>query len=87
MVNFRTVDGTAVSTAGGDYTPLQQSITFEPGSSNIAFVSVQTATDNLPELMESFTATLSEAQPTGRVTITQDTATVGITDTSGIVFE
>ena len=86
MVNFRTVDGTAVSTAGGDYTRLVQTITFEPGSSNIAFVSIQTAMDNLPELMESFTAVLSEAQPAGRVTITQDTATVEITDTSGILL-
>ena len=84
MVNFRTVDGTAVSTAGGDYTRREQTITFEPGSSNIAFVSIQTASDNLPELMETFTAVLSEAQPAGRVTITQDTATVEITDTSGI---
>ena len=86
MVNFRTVDGTAVSTAGGDYTRLEQTITFEPGSSNIAFVSIQTAMDNLPELTESFTAVLSDAQPAGRVTITQDTATIEITDTSGMIF-
>lgn len=83
-VSFRTMDGTAVSTAGGDYTHQEQTITFEPDSiSNIAFVSVQTATDNVPELTETFTALLSEAEPAGRVTITQDTATVEITDTSG----
>ena len=85
-VSFRTVDGTAVSTVGGDYTSQEQTITFEPDSiSNIAFVSVQTATDNVPELAETFTAVLSEAEPAGRVTITQDTATVEITDTSGTI--
>ena len=84
MVSFHTMDGTAVSTGGGDYTRQEQTITFEPDSiSNIAFVSVQTATDNIPELTETFTALLSEAEPAGRVTITQDTATVEITDTSG----
>ena len=83
-VSFSTMDGTAVSTANGDYTRREQTITFEPaGISNIAFVSVQTATDSVPELAETFTALLSNAEPAGRVTITQDTATVQITDTSG----
>ena len=83
MVNFRTVDGSAVSTFGGDYTQRQQTITFEPASSNIAFVIVQTLTDNVPEQTETFTAELFQAEPAGRVMITENTATVEITDTSG----
>ena len=82
-VNFQTADGTAISTLGGDYTRQQQTITFQPGGSNIGFVSVQTATDNVPEQTETFTAKLLQAQPAGRVTITEDTATVQIMDTSG----
>ena len=82
-VGFRTTDGTAVSTVGGDYTRQEQTITFQPGSSTIAFISVQTATDSVPEQTETFTAVLSQAEPAGRVTITQDTATVEIMDTSG----
>lgn len=82
-VNFRTVDGTAVSTLNGDYTPEERTITFEPAGSTIVFIPVQTATDNLPEQTETFTAELFQAEPAGRVTISEDTATVEITDTSG----
>ena len=83
-VNLRTVDGSAVSTANGDYTAVQKTITFQPGSPiTVDFTLVQTATDSLPELTEMFLAELFQAEPAGRVTITEDTATVQITDTSG----
>ena len=82
-VNFRTVDGTALSTNNGDYTREERTITFEPGGSTVAFITVQTMTDNQPEQTETFTAELFQAQPDGRVTISEDTATIQITDTSG----
>ena len=81
-VNFQTVDGSAVSNS--DYTAVQKSITFQPGSPiTIDFTIVPTAMDTLPELTEQFLAELFQAEPAGRVTITEDTATVQITDTSG----
>ena len=83
MVNFQTMDGTAVSSANGDYTAENTVITFQPGGSTIAFITVQTATDILPEETETFTAVLSDAQPEGRVTVNPSTVTVEIMDTSG----
>lgn len=80
-VNFRTVDGTAMSTFDGDYTSEQSTITFEPTGNTIAFINVQTLTDERAELTESFTAELF--QPSAGLTITEDTATVEITDTTG----
>ena len=82
-VNFRTRDGTAVSTINGDYTQEERTINFEPGGSTLAFINVQTTTDNLPEQTETFTAELFQGEPAGRVTISEDTATIEITDTSG----
>ena len=81
-VNFQTVDGSAVSNS--DYTAVQKTITFQPGSSTIDFTIVPTAMDSLPELTEQFLAELFQAEPAGRVTITEDIATVQITDTSGM---
>ena len=82
-VNFQTVDGTASSTLNGDYTREERTITFEPGGSTVAFITVQTLTDNQPEQTETFTAELFQAEPAGKVIISEDTATVQITDTSG----
>lgn len=80
-VNFRTVDGTAVSTLGGDYTLDERTITFEPAGNTVQFISVQTLSDERAEMEESFTAELF--QPSTGVTITEETATVQITDTTG----
>ena len=80
-VNFRTVDGTAVSSLGGDYTLDERTITFEPTGNNVQFVTIQTLSDDRAEMEESFTAELFE--PSTGVTITEDTATVLITDTTG----
>lgn len=80
-VNFRTVDGTAVSSFDGDYTAEQRTVTFEPTGNTVAFIAVQTQADNRAELTETFTAELF--QPSAGLTITEDTATVDITDATG----
>ena len=82
-VRFSTVDGTADSTFGGDYTAEQRTITFEPNGNTIAFVTVQTLSDERAELAETFTAQLSE--PSAGLTITVDTATIEIADATGII--
>ena len=82
-VRFSTIDGTADSTFGGDYTAEQHTITFEPNSNTIAFVTVQTLSDERAELAETFTAQLSE--PSAGLTITEDTATIEIADATGII--
>lgn len=82
-VRFRTIDGTADSSFGGDYTAEQRTITFEPDGNTIAFVTVQTLSDERAELAETFMAQLSE--PSAGLTITVDTATIEITDTTGII--
>lgn len=81
-VQFATVDGTADSSFGGDYTAEQRTITFEPGGNTIAFVTVQTLSDERAELTETFTAQLS--QPSAGLTITEDTATIEIADATGM---
>lgn len=83
-VMFQTRDGTAVSTANRDFTREERLITFQPGGSTLSFIPVQTATDTLPEQNEMFTAELSQAQPAGRVVVSEDTANIEIIDTSGI---
>ena len=80
-VRFRTVDGTADSSFGGDYTAEQRTITFEPGENTVAFVTVQALSDERAELAETFTAQLFE--PSVGLTISVDTATVEITDATG----
>ena len=80
-VEFSTVDGSAVSTLGGDYTAAQQTLTFVPGGNTIQFIIVSTLTDNRAELTETFTAQLS--QPSAGLTITEPMATVQIFDTTG----
>ena len=80
-VQFSTIDGTAESTFGGDYTADQRTITFEPSGNTIAFVTVQTLSDERAELTETFTAQLS--QPSPGLTITVDTATIEIADATG----
>ena len=82
-VQFSTADGTAVSLFGGDYTAEQRTVTFEPGGNTIDFVTVQTLSDERAELAETFTAQLSD--PSAGLTITVDTATIEITDTTGII--
>ena len=82
MVNFRTVDGSAVSTFGGDYTQEERTITFQPNGNTVAFIPVQTLTDERAEVTETFTAQLF--QPSAGLTITEDTATVDITDATGM---
>ena len=80
-VRFRTVDGTADSSFGGDYTAEQRTITFEPNGNTIDFVTVQTLSDERAELSETFMAELFE--PSAGLTITVDRATIEITDATG----
>lgn len=79
-VVVNTSDGTA--TAPGDYTPaVSQVVTFAPGVSSQT-VSVATATDNVAEGDETFTATLSNAVNAG---IATGTATGTINDGAGYI--
>lgn len=73
------MDGSAVSPT--DYTAVEQTVTFQPNGNTIAFVSLQTLSDERAELTESFTAEL--VQPSEGVTITVPTATIDINDATG----
>ncbi|MBO9675290.1 MAG: DUF11 domain-containing protein, partial [Sphingobacteriaceae bacterium] len=77
-VNFATADGTAVQP--GDYTATSGTITFPAGSASGATqtFTVPIIDDNIAEVNETFTATLSGI--TGLVTIATPTGTATITD-------
>ena len=62
-----------------DYTGVTTVVTFAPGET-IKIVNVSTIDDDSSESTESFTATLSNANPSNVVTITQPTATINIAD-------
>ena len=62
-----------------DYTGVTTVVTF-PAGQTTQTVDVPTIDDNDSEGTESFTATLSNASPSDVVFITEDTATINITD-------
>ncbi|HEX6183427.1 MAG TPA: Calx-beta domain-containing protein [Pyrinomonadaceae bacterium] len=75
-VKFSTADGTA--TAGADYLPRSETLTFNPGESQKT-ITLQLVNDEVAEPQETFTLNLSD--PTGNVTIgSQGSATVTIND-------
>ncbi len=68
--------------APGDYTSqTSMSVTFQPGETE-KFVSVSANTDGIVEDLETFEGKLVAADP-NIVEVTQDTATVFITDNDG----
>ncbi|MCC6808195.1 MAG: hypothetical protein IT381_12290 [Deltaproteobacteria bacterium] len=81
-VDYRTVDGTAVSTAGGDFTAVPiTTLTYTPGQT-LKTVNVSILQDTLDENSESFTVPLSNPTPAASVSISgvNGTGTGSITD-------
>ena len=79
-VTASTTAGTATSApcaSGGDFFPRSMTVRFSPGDAVKSFI-VRTCPDSVPELDETFTATISS--PTVAVLGTPTTATATITD-------
>lgn len=84
-VDYATADGTA--TAGADYPAMNGTLTYADGVSGNQTISIPITDDNLAELSEAFTVTLSNASgatlganSSATVNIINDSATLPITD-------
>ena len=80
-----TVETEDLTTSPDDYSPLRETLTFQPlgGNTTVAFktVTVNTTSDDFAELTEEFRIVLS--QPSLGLNITQGSVTVGIVDSTG----
>ena len=67
-----------------DYTPLNQTLTFQPGGATSMTVTLEIMEDNLAELNESLLVKL--VQPSLGLMITRENVTIDIIDSNGMRF-